>query len=115
MTRNILLVVPDLFFAARIREAAAAAGARVTELPTARDADEAVARGADLAIVDLAGGDAAAEEVRALRRTSPDLRIIGFYAHVDAAARDAALAAGADDVLPRSAFTRRLAGLLSGA
>jgi NADH:ubiquinone oxidoreductase subunit 6 (subunit J) len=40
---------------------------------------------------------------------------VGFYPHVDRALREAALAAGVDQVLPRSAFTVRLAALLAGA
>jgi DNA-binding NarL/FixJ family response regulator len=108
----VLLVVPDLFFAARIREVAAAIGATVTEATAAAAADRA--KDAALAIVDLSDG-AAADTVRALRQAAPHLQIVGFHPHVDVEARDAALAAGADQVLPRSAFTRRLAELLAGA
>lgn len=114
MSRRVLLVVPDLFFVARIREAAAAIGVQAAELPAGPEAAAEAARSADLAIVDLASGPAAAERVRALREAAPALRIIGFHSHVDTSARDAALAAGADDVLPRSAFTRRLAEVLGG-
>jgi len=115
MNRNVLLIVPDLFFAARIREVANAVGARVTERPAVDDAARAAAATSDLAIVDLAEGEAAAERVRALRLAAPALRIVGFFSHVDTAARDTALAAGADEVLPRSAFTRRLPEVLTGA
>ena len=77
--RNVLLLVPDLFFVARITTTAA-------------------------------------HLVRALK-AEPDLaavRVVGFYSHVDAALREAALAAGVDAALPRSAFTTRLPGLLAG-
>jgi CheY-like chemotaxis protein len=40
------------------------------------------------------------------------VRIVGFYSHVEVATRDAALAAGVSEALPRSAFTARLAELL---
>jgi hypothetical protein len=47
------------------------------------------------------------------RGSLPDLadgvRSIGFGSHVDDDARDAARAAGVDEVLPRSVFFRRLA------
>jgi hypothetical protein len=41
--------------------------------------------------------------------------MVGFYSHVDTATRDAALAAGVETVLPRSAFVARLPELLRGA
>ena len=40
--------------------------------------------------------------------------VVGFYPHVEGALREAALAAGVDQELPRSAFTVRLAALLAG-
>jgi hypothetical protein len=42
------------------------------------------------------------------------IHVIGFYSHVDRELREAALAAGLDQVLPRSAFTVRLPALLEG-
>lgn len=114
MSRHVLLVVPDLFFAARIREAAAALGVSVIEATAATAAAIAGSLESGLAIVDLAAGAAAADTVRALRGAAPALRIVGFHSHMDVAAREAALAAGADEVLPRSAFTRRLGEVLAG-
>lgn len=111
---HVLVVVPDLFFSTRIRETAGALGLSVIEAPPATAAATAAALEASLAIVDLAPGESAAATVRALRESAPHLRIVGFHSHVDVAARDAALAAGADEVLPRSAFTRRLADVLAG-
>lgn len=109
MKRTILVVVPDLFFAARIREVAGASGTSVREADAARAAEVAREIAPAVAIVDLHG---AGDAVPALRAALPELRIVGFHSHVDTAVRDAALAAGADQVLPRSAFTRRLAELL---
>ncbi len=54
--------------------------------------------------------------VRALR-TEPAtaaLPVTGFFSHVDIARRDAALAAGVDRALPRSAFTAKLPEILRG-
>jgi DNA-binding NarL/FixJ family response regulator len=111
----VLLVVPDLFFAARIRETAGALGLEVTETSPAAAAAAARALGPVLVIVDLHAVPAAAETVRALRAAAPQLTIVGFHPHVEVDARDAALAAGADRMLPRSAFTRQLADLLAKA
>jgi len=41
--------------------------------------------------------------------------IVGFYSHVEGERRRAALAAGIDEALPRSAFVVRLPALLAGA
>lgn len=109
-------VVPDLFFAARI--AGAAEHLPVTlETPAPGEAFEAIRRSPPgLVILDLHAPGDPLSLVRALRadpatRTVP---IVGFYAHVDRALRAAALAAGLNQVLPRSAFSARLAALLTG-
>ena len=55
--------------------------------------------------------------VRDLKRdpATRGVPVAGYYAHVDQETRRAAEAAGVDPVLPRSAFTARLAQLLTGA
>jgi hypothetical protein len=59
--------------------------------------------GADVVIVDLARFGA---EVAAVRAVAPTARLVCFGPHVDEASAAAASAAGADVVLPRSAFFR---------
>lgn len=117
MTRRVVAVVPDLFFATRIAGTAARLGVTL-EQPEVAGALEAIRRAPpDLVILDLhAPGDPLAL-ARALRAdpTTRALPVIGFYAHVDGELRTRALAAGLDQVLPRSAFTVRLAAILKGA
>jgi DNA-binding NarL/FixJ family response regulator len=113
MPRDILAIVPDLFFAARIREVALATGATLREAAPAAAVDAVRARMPGLVIVDLHGTDDPAGLIRALREAAPDLAVVGFHSHVDTAIREAALGAGATEVLPRSAFTRRLAAMLA--
>jgi DNA-binding NarL/FixJ family response regulator len=61
---------------------------------------------ADIVIVDLARfGD----EVAALRTAVPTARLVCFGPHVDDASAEAATAAGADAVMPRSRFFRDIA------
>jgi CheY-like chemotaxis protein len=110
-------LVPDLFFATRIAEAAGSAGAPLTALQGDLAAMlEALRREPpDLLMLDLVA-PAALPLARAIR-AEPALagvRTVGFYAHVDEPTRSAAQAAGVDQVLPRSTFTRRLPELLSG-
>jgi len=66
---------------------------------------------ADVVIVDLAkfGG-----QVAAVRASVPTARLVCFGPHVDEASADAASAAGADAVLPRSKFFRDIAAAISG-
>jgi DNA-binding NarL/FixJ family response regulator len=63
----------------------------------------ALAPDADVVIVDLARG---VEQVAKVRADAPGARIVCFGPHVDDASMDAARAAGADVVLPRSRFFR---------
>jgi hypothetical protein len=59
--------------------------------------------GADVVIVDLARSG---QHVRAVREAAPSARIVGFGPHVDDEGANAARAAGADAVFPRSRFFR---------
>jgi hypothetical protein len=59
--------------------------------------------GADVVIVDLARFGA---EVAAVRAVAPTARLVCFGPHVDEESAAAAAVAGADVVLPRSAFFR---------
>ena len=116
MSRRVVIVVPDLFFTARILTTASALGVAV--LRSSAETLVADCRGAmpDLVIVDLHGAGDPLAAIRALRvdADTRGVRVIGFHSHVDTAVRDAALEAGVDEVLPRSAFTVRLALLLRG-
>jgi CheY-like chemotaxis protein len=114
--RVVVAVVPDLFFAARIRETARAAGVTLIQCPAGRALEVCSAEQPDLVIVDLHGLDDPLGMVRALKRdpATGALPVAGYYSHVDQEARRAAEAAGMDLVLPRSAFTARLAELLAG-
>ena len=115
-TRRVMAVVTDLFFATRIAATAAQLGVTL-EVPPPEGALDAVRRRPpDLLILDLlAAGDPMAL-TRALKAdpATRSVTVVGFYPHVEQALREAALAAGVDLVLPRSAFTVRLPALLTG-
>ena len=104
MTR-VVAWVPDLMDRSRV----GAAGA-VTFVASAEELADAAA-GADLVIVDLAR-PGALDAIAGLR----GVRTVGFAPHVERDLLEAATAAGCDEVLPRSAFFRRLGdlGLLGG-
>ena len=111
----VIAVVPDLLFATRISETARTAGIELEHVPLAELAARVAERGPDRVVMDLTVPDPTAT-IAALRGQPglAGLAIVGFYPHVDDALRRSALAAGATHVLPRSAFTTKLAEVLAG-
>lgn len=112
--RHIVLVVPDLFFATRIAAAAKHAGVELAQATASTAVAACRAAPADLVIVDLdASGDPVAL-VGALKRDLPQVRVVAFCRHTATEKILAARAAGADQVLPRSAFFPGLVEILTG-
>jgi hypothetical protein len=96
---RVAAVVPDLFFASKVKETLTAAGHEVAILSSCAEVD------ADVVVVDL---DAAGAEVKPPAGT-PSL---GFYSHVDTDTRDRAREAGFDLVVPRSRMAREMPALV---
>jgi CheY-like chemotaxis protein len=113
---RVVVVVPDLFFSTRIAETAKQLGV-VWASSSLAEALEACRPGpATLMIVDLEQQGDVVEVIRGLKAdpVTRSVRVVGFYSHVRKALRQTALDAGVDLVLPRSAFTARLARVLAG-
>lgn len=116
MTRNILAAVDDMFFAAKIRATAEALGVsvkfhrRLDSLVSA-----AVEQPPDLILCDLHNEKVdpieLARELKS-REGLAAIRLMGFFSHVQTDLQKAALEAGYDQVIPRSVFSRDLAGIL---
>ncbi len=100
--------VDDLLFRSKIRAVASHTGAAVSFL---RAADDPALAGAAMVIVDLDGANAVST-VTSLRAAWPSLRLVGFVSHVHAERIRDARAAGATDVMARSAFVHALPDLL---
>jgi DNA-binding NarL/FixJ family response regulator len=100
--------VDDLLFRSKIRAVASHTGAAVSFL---RAPDDPALAEAAMAIVDL-DGPAAVATVSALRAAWPALRVVGFVSHVHAERIRDARAAGATEVMARSAFVNALPELL---
>jgi len=111
-----LMSPDDLFFVARVQAAAKELGVSIVVSAPGHGLEICNVEKPRLVIVDLRakGAISAVEELRAGHATR-STRIVGFYPHVETALRDAATAAGADEVLPQSAFTVRLGALLASA
>jgi CheY-like chemotaxis protein len=114
--RRVFAVVSDLFFSVRIAAEAKRAGVALTLLQPAQALDRCAAAPPDLLLLDLHAEREPLALVRALRadERTRTLRVVGFYSHVEDAIRKAALAAGIDAAMPRSAFVGRLRELLAG-
>ena len=115
----ILAAVDDFLFRSKIRATAKHVNA---EIVFAQTPDEILAQARalkpSLVIVDLNSTKADAVNTIATLKSDPDLagiRAIGFASHVHADLIAAARRAGADQVLPRSAFAGNLAQILESA
>jgi CheY-like chemotaxis protein len=115
---TIIAVVDDLFFASKIRGTGEQVGVQIQFVKSVPDAiakarDEAPA----IVIVDLNAGCCDAVELARAFKDDDKLRaipLIGYFSHVQIEQQQAALAAGFDRVMPRSAFTKNLRDILAG-
>ena len=113
---GVLAVVDDLFFGAKLLEAARHLDVAL-RLVRPPDVVAALVREQRPALVILDLQNQAARPLEAIREIKADAelgatRVLGFFSHVQSDLKAAALAAGCDDVLPRSAFAARLAEIL---
>jgi CheY-like chemotaxis protein len=115
----VLAAVDDLLFSSKIRATAKAAGVDVT---FARSRSEVLeqARLLQPALIVFDLNSAKIEPIHAIAALKADpalarLRTLGFVSHVDTSVINAARAAGADEVLARSAFAGQLADILRAA
>ena len=101
VTCRVVAFVPDLMDRSRM-------SAPGVEVAFVHDLEGLADAHADLVVVDLARPGA----IEALGAVAG--RKVGFVAHVDEATTAAALAAGCDEVLPRSRFFGQFAELVAG-
>jgi DNA-binding NarL/FixJ family response regulator len=115
----ILAAVDDLLFSSKIRATAKQVGADVQFARTPEDILEQARRNRpSLVIFDLNSAKTDPVNTIAALKSDPEIgsaRTIGFASHVHVDLINAARQAGADEVLPRSAFAGRLADILAGA
>lgn len=113
---SVVALVSDMIFASRIRAISAQLGVSCTVVAKPTALESAIKESAPhTVLIDLqcdAADTVAAVEALVANETRP--RIVGFCAHVATELMEQARAAGADLVLPRSAFVQQLNELLSG-
>ena len=113
---RVVALVPDLLFGSKLLSALREAGHSV-ELVAGETGVWEELGDADVLVVDLTIDDVDGIGLVDTLKTGGELhrvRTLGFYSHVEADVRDRALAAGFDQVVPRSRMARE-AGALVGA
>ncbi len=112
-----IALVSDLIFTTKITSTAEALGVPVEVVRTLEElAGSLAGDGAAVVIVDLEiDGVDPIDAIGRCRDAAPRPRVIAFGSHVRTEQLEAARQAGADEVMPRSAFVRRLAEILGGA
>ncbi len=110
---RVVALVSDLIFQTKITATAEQLGIRVDIVRTTRDAAAAAPQTSGL-IIDLnLSPDDALTALRQMKSEHPNLPIVAFCAHVETELIARANAAGADQVMPRSAFTEQLPQILT--
>jgi CheY-like chemotaxis protein len=113
---TVLGVVNDLFFSAKINEAAKRAGVTLQYVTTEKDLLEKAKANPSLIIFDL--NFDAAQPLQLIKKLKGDaglkhLNLLGYLSHVQTDLKQAAEQTGCDTVLPRSAFSMNMQQIFS--
>ena len=113
----IIAVVDDMFFAAKIRAVAEAVGSEIS-FPRSSEALLQKAREVKpkLIIVDLHNQKIESDALARTLKADAELRdvpLLGFFSHVQTELQRNAIAAGFNQVVPRSVFARDLPQILA--
>jgi CheY-like chemotaxis protein len=111
---RVAALIPDLLFGSKVQAALEAAGHEVDLISGEVEAWDEVG-GIDVLVVDLttdAVDGIGLVETLATGGELHDVRTLGFFAHVQPEVRERALAAGFDQVVPRSRMAREGAELV---
>ncbi len=118
MTRSVIAVVDDLFFASKIRGTAEELSVRPRFARSIEVTIEAARRDPPaLIICDLHSQKVNPMDLAKQLKADEQLRsipLLGFFSHVQTELQQQAEEAGFDQVIPRSAFSKYLAEILSG-
>ena len=113
---QVVALVDDLFFQAKLAETAKQLGIEFSACSTADALVAEVTKGAaKLVVVDLNARNQPIEAIERLQAAGLAIPLVGFLSHVQQELAERARAAGCREVMPRSKFTRELATILSRA
>ena len=122
-TTDVLALVDDLFFQAKLLETARKLGVRLKTVSTGTTLLKRLEAAPDgvpgdlprLVIVDLNARQGPVEAIEQLQRSGNPIPVIGFLSHVQTDLAERARAAGCKQVMARSSFTSNLSEILSQA
>jgi CheY-like chemotaxis protein len=114
---DVLALVDDLFFQAKLAETARKLGVNLKTVSTGAALVGALEGAASigqprLVVVDLNARQGALEAIEQLQRSGNPVPVIGFLSHVQTELAERARAAGCKQVMPRSSFTMNLSEIL---
>ena len=112
---RVAALIPDLLFGSKVQASLEAAGHEVDLMTGAVETWDEIG-GTDVLIVDLTAPDVDGVELFETLASGVELhavRSLGFFAHVQPEVRERALAAGFDQVVPRSRMAREGAQLVA--
>ena len=116
MTKRILVLVDDMFFASKIRAVAESLGSDLTFIKSIDVLlEKAREQKPDLVVVDLHNQKTSPILIAEQLRSDPqlkDVELLGFFSHVEVELQRQAKEAGFSQVLPRSVFARDLPSIL---
>jgi len=113
---QVIALVDDLFFQAKLLETAKQIGVELHTCPTSDALAAEIGRSSPrLVVVDLNARGNPLQAIERVRAGGSDIPLIGFLSHVQVDLAERARAAGCRDVMPRSKFTRDLATILARA
>ncbi|HXQ26090.1 MAG TPA: response regulator [Candidatus Acidoferrales bacterium] len=111
---QVLALIDDLFFQAKLVETAKQLGVELRACATADALDAEIAKAAPkLVVVDLNARSNPLEAVERVHASGRQIPLIGFLSHVQVDLAERARAAGCREVMPRSKFTQNLATILA--
>lgn len=114
-SRTVLAVVDDLMFAVKIDAAARQSGVKVEYAKTHAEALEKAKELPSVVLLDLNHNKVDVLKLIKAFKKDEDLKkvsLLGFISHVDGEKKQAAVDAGCDSVVPRSAFSVNLPQIL---
>ena len=112
---RVVALMDDLFFQMKVAETAKHLGVELKVATTVEAFLGLLQPPPQLVIVDLNSRSQPIHAIEQLRAIQPHLPVIGFLSHVQCDLAVQAQNAGCTEVMPRSAFTQRLAEILAAA
>ncbi|MGH9730874.1 MAG: response regulator [Candidatus Acidiferrales bacterium] len=113
---EIFALVDDIFFQAKRMEPAKQVGVELKSFSTGEALlAEWEKQPPKLVVVDLNARQSPMEVIAAVRAGGAEIRVIGFFSHVQTELAQRARDAGCTEVMPRSKFAKELAAIFSQA